>query len=222
MTTYSFDLIPPEYRENQTRRLIIKRFLAAFAGLLLLAGAGLAYLHHSSSSLTTMLEQLKQQQQVSVQQQKTLTQLNQQLAELQRREALLLGLRSGVEVPGVMTAVELSIPKGSVWLKQWHFIRSGIVTESQPDPRPPSYFVRMEEPEPLDKWQALTHMSMHGQATDHQALSSFTRSLLQQTGVSDVTVQRTSSTNSMAPDQTREQGYIDFEVKVLVKTEVTT
>ena len=39
-----------------------------------------------------------------------------------------------------------------------------------------------------------THMTIHGQARDHQALSKFVRALFEQQGIKDVNVQRTSQT----------------------------
>jgi len=40
-----------------------------------------------------------------------------------------------------------------------------------------------------------THMTIHGQAKDHQALSKFVRALFEQQDIKDVNVQRTSQTN---------------------------
>ena len=43
-----------------------------------------------------------------------------------------------------------------------------------------------------DSFEVETHMSIHGQARDHQALSNFVRALFEQRHISDVDVQKTS------------------------------
>ncbi|MGI9248495.1 MAG: PilN domain-containing protein, partial [Woeseiaceae bacterium] len=47
----------------------------------------------------------------------------------------------------------------------------------------------------IPEWQVETHMTLKGQARDHQALSTFVRSLFEQTDIKDVNVKNTSLTD---------------------------
>lgn len=217
MSATAFDLIPATYRQRlQTRRqLRLFGFVAVAAIGLCVGSAGV--LAWTTNGLNSDITQLEQRQSLSRQQEAQLADMNASLAELQRRWHLLEGLRSGMPAAAVMAAVENALPVDEVWFTDWRFLRAGIVTEKQTDPRPPSYFIRLESAEPIDQWQALTHMKISGQATDHEALSKFARSLLKQPGVADVAVQRTSTARS----RDSQHQPINFELAVHIRAVVT-
>lgn len=216
MSATSFDLIPESYRQRLQNR---KRARLLIGAGLVIAAVGVSswgLLAWSTANLNAEIADLEQRQVLSRQQQTQLTGMNETLAGLQRRWHLLEGLRSGMPAANVMSAVENALPQDQVWFTDWRFLRAGIVTSKQPDPRPPSYFIRIDSAEPIDQWQALTHMKISGQATDHEALSQFARALLGQPGVADVAVQRTSTTRSKGA----EQKLINFELAVHIRAGV--
>ncbi|MCR9277776.1 MAG: hypothetical protein NXH85_07345 [Pseudomonadaceae bacterium] len=217
MSATSFDLIPESYRVQQRTK---KRLRIMSAGALAIGLACVSvwgYLSWLTSSLNTEIAELERKQTLSRQQQTQLAALNDDLAGLQRRWHLLEGLRSGMPAATVMSSVENALPADEVWFTQWRFLRAGIVTEKQPDPQPPSYFIRLDSAEPIDAWRALTHMRISGQARDHAALSDFARALLNQPGVADVAVQRT-STKQARSDEPR---LINFELAVHIRADVS-
>ncbi len=216
MSATSFDLIPDSYRARQQSGKRLRAFSACalFIGLCCVGAWG--YLSWMTSSLNSDIAELERKQTLSRQQQSQLASLNDELANLQQRWHLLEGLRSGMPAAMVMTSVENALPADEVWFTEWRFLRAGIVTDKQPDPQPPSYFIRLDSAEPIDEWRALTHMRISGQARDHAALSDFARALLSQPGVADVAVQRT-STKQARLDEPR---LINFELAVHIRAEV--
>ena len=155
MNASAFNLIPESYRRRQETLAILRRTAVSLV-VVLVGGALVAgYLKHQSVRFNQELSALEQDQATALETQREIELLNDRLSLLQRNEKLLLGLRAGVEVPYVMRAIENSLPPGKAWLNRWQFVRSGIVTEKQPEPRPPGYFIRLESPEPVSSWQAV-------------------------------------------------------------------
>lgn len=210
---HSFDLVPEAYRRRRSLVSLLKRFALAGVSVVALMGFAAAGLNQQSSKLQADIEQLRLQQDLDRQQQQHVSDLNASVATQRERWQLLEGLRSGLSAAEVMTSIEAALPAERVWLTEWAFRRAGIVTNDEPEPRPPSYFVRLES-KPTDPWQAVTHMTLTGQAVDHKALSEFASELLNTPSVADVRIQRT------LRGRGRDGGVIAFEVAVSVQTSI--
>ena len=98
-------------------------------------------------------------------------------------------------MPDLVGAIESARTNDDVRFESWHFRRAGILTEDEPEARPPSYFVVADRPEDFPKsWESMTHMTIHGEAKDHSALSLFVQRLFAQPNIDDVRIQRSSQT----------------------------
>lgn len=210
---HSFDLVPEAYRRRRSLMLLLKRFAGSavcIIGLMVIVAAALG---QQSAQLESDIEQLRLQQDLDRQQQQHVSDLNASVSTQRERWQLLEGLRSGLSAAEVMSSVEAALPAERVWLTEWAFRRAGIVTNDEPEPRPPSYFVRLES-KSSDPWQAVTHMTLTGQAVDHKALSEFASELLRTPSVADVRIQRT------LRGRGRDGSVIAFEVAVSVQTSI--
>ena len=93
-------------------------------------------------------------------------------------------------------------------------MRAGSRTSEQPRGVNTGYFIVIPEGDRASKkeqeaWQIETHMEVSGQATDHEALSSFVRRVLQQPQIGDVRILNTQQQVSV--DRT----VVDFRLEVL-------
>ena len=71
------------------------------------------------------------------------------------------------------------------------------------------------DPKEQETWKIQTHMEVSGHATDHQALSSFVRRVLQQPQISDVRILNTQQ--QAIADQT----VVDFRLVITVNSGYT-
>ena len=77
-------------------------------------------------------------------------------------------------------------------------LRAGVIVDGQQRGVETGYFVIVadsDDPLAAPDLTVETHMTIRGQAVDHQALSRFVRSLFEEPAINDVNVQRTSLTN---------------------------
>jgi hypothetical protein len=85
----------------------------------------------------------------------------------------------------------------NLWFVNWSFRRAGVVVDGETRGIETGYFVIVpadQRSSEVPDWQVETHMTLEGRALDHQALSTFVRSLFEQPDIKDVSVQRTSLT----------------------------
>ena len=192
------DLIPVDYRYWLSQQALLRRYLIGLVALnVLVLGTGLA-LGYSAKQAQANVLRLKTESAITQQQQLQLQQLRDQQAEYERRWSLLRGLRAGAAVDEIFTLIDRSLSAGDLWFLDWSFRRAGVIVDGQQRGVETGYFIIVsEENDPLAEadLEVETHMTIHGQARDHQALSKFVRTLFEQKDIRDVNVQKTSQTD---------------------------
>jgi len=192
------DLIPQDYRDGLQRRTEIRRHLVAFAVLnvIILASAGV--FAHLSKQTSVRIQELKSQSAITEQQQIQLEQLSNEQKEYEQRWSLLRGLRAGAAVEDIFTIIDRAMVNDKLWFENWSFRRAGVVVDGETRGVETGYFVVVPadgQPAETPDWQVETHMILEGRAIDHQALSTFVRSLFEQRDIKDVSVQETALTD---------------------------
>jgi len=192
------DLIPVDYRNWLLQQAVVRKYVIAFVLLNALILAVGMVLGHTAQQAQAKVVQLRSDNAITQQQQAQLQQLKDQQAELERRWSLLRGLRAGAAVDDIFSLIDRSIVGGDLWFLDWSFRRAGVIVDGQQRGVETGYFVIVsEQEEPLADSDLVveTHMNIHGQAKDHQALSKFVRALFEQPDIKDVNVQKTSQTD---------------------------
>lgn len=190
------NLIPQDYRNWLTQQSMLRRYLLVFAGINVAIFVLAMALVQASNRIGDEAVQLKSKNAITQQQQVQLEQLQQQHAEYERQLGLLRGLRAGAAVDEIFSIIDRSLNSDDLWFVDWKFQRAGVVVDGEQRGVETGYFVIVDdEQNPNDgEWQVETRMTIHGQAKDHQALSTFVRALFEQPEIKDVNVQRTSAT----------------------------
>lgn len=187
------DLIPVEYRNRRKQQSLLQKSVVGLVAVnALVFGAGLA-LGHSAKQADARVLQLKAENAISQQQQDQLQQLTDQQAEYERRWSLLRGLRAGAAVDEIFALIDASVVPGELWFVDWSFRRAGVIVDGQQRGIETGYFI-IVDPLVAAEMSVETHMTIRGQAKDHQALSKFVRALFEQRDIKDVNVQKTSQT----------------------------
>lgn len=192
------DLIPPDYRNQLNQRAMVRQYLIAFVILNVIVLAASSAFAHFSRQAAARIQDLQTQSAISEQQQSQLEQLSAQQTEYQRRWSILRGLRAGAAVEDIFEIIDRALVSDDLWFVDWSFRRSGVVVDGETRTVETGYFVVVPadgQPGEAPEWQVETHMTLEGRAIDHQALSTFVRSLFEQPDIKDVSVQRTSLTD---------------------------
>jgi cell division protein FtsB len=188
------DLIPPDYRSWLEKRAMLRRFASVLGTLsaVLLIAAG--WLHYSVGTATKTLQELTAANALAQQQQQQLQALQDKQSEFEKQIAILNGLRAGAAIDEIFAVIDRSMVAGDLWFEDWSFRRAGVIVNGEKRGIETGYFIIVAESgEAIDQDLAVaTHMTIHGQAKDHQALSTFVRALFAQSDISDVNVQKTS------------------------------
>lgn len=192
------DLIPNDYRTWLGQQSLLRRYVVMFAAiniLVLIASIGIGQLAQRSQQQAV---QLKAENAITQQQQMQLQQLKEQQNEYERQWSLLRGLRAGAAIDDIFTLIDRSLISGDLWFLEWSFRRAGVIVDGEQRGVETGYFIIVsEETDPFadPDLEVETHMTIHGQARDHQALSKFVRALFEQDDIKDVNVQKTSQTD---------------------------
>ncbi len=187
------DLIPAEYRRSLDQRKLLRVFAISVAIVAALIVGASEWTRMETSQARELASQLRTSNAISQQQQQQLEQLRGQQAEYRRQLSLLRGLRAGAAIEDIFTIIDRSIVDGDLWFVDWSFRRAGVIVNGEQRGVETGYFIIAEQGDnAAGSFEVETHMSIHGQARDHQALSTFVRSLFEQRHISDVSVQKTS------------------------------
>ncbi len=192
------DLIPQDYRNWLKQRVMFRQYLIVFAVLNIVVLSSSGVLAQMSKSEMGTVRDLQSQSAITEQQQVQLEQLREQQAEYERRWSLLRGLRAGAAVEDIFKIIDRSLTNNDLWFVDWRFRRAGVVVDGETQDVETGYFmIVLEDGNYNDntEWQVETHMTINGQARDHQALSTFVRALFEQDSIRDVSVQKTSLTD---------------------------
>jgi Fimbrial assembly protein (PilN) len=191
------DLIPADYRRWLSHKTVLVRYAVTIALINLAFLAAGLLLARTVTANETEATRLKAENAVTQQQQTQLQQLDAQQSEYERRWSLLRGLRAGAAIDDIFVLIDQSIVAGDLWFLDWSFRRAGVIVDGQQQGVETGYFIIVNDStDPLneDDLAVETHMTIRGQAKDHQALSTFVRMLFEQRDVKDVNVKRTSRT----------------------------
>ena len=192
------DLIPEDYRTWLSQQAIFHKYSAVFAALIAVVIATAFALGQAAAQAEARASQLQTENAISQRQQEQLEQLEKQQAEYERQWSLLRSLRAGAAVEDIFNIIDRSIDGKSLWFIDWKFSRAGVVVDGQQRGVETGYFIIVStdgQGISDDKWQVETHMTIHGQARDHQALSTFVRALFEQPGIKDVNVKKSALTD---------------------------
>lgn len=210
------DLVPNDYRDWLAKRELLKS-----ASLILLALAVVVVsmgeiFGRKVRSFETAAAEMRAANAITHQQEQELEDLSSREAEYQRHWSLLRGLRAGAAVDDIFAIVDKSLQADELWFVDWEFRRAGVIVDGQQRGIETGYFVIVESDAGEQQeavFQVETHMSINGQAKDHQALSRFVRALFAQEHIKDVSVKKTSRANFA--DGT----VVDFDITVILNSE---
>ncbi len=213
------DLIPPEYRSQQTRRKLSLSICGACAVLASLLVFSAATTRQSIADLRVELA-AREAARAALQSQAVKTSAMQnQLGAAEELLVRLQELRSGVSASSVLDAVHRAIADQDIWFTDWEFARRGVVNEATtPRAVETGYFIVTPagELEPQSAALVETRMKIRGHASDHSALAEFVRALLAEPQISDVRVIRTFKQTD------GRSAYLTFDVSVILQTPVST
>lgn len=192
------DLIPIDYRDWLSRKATLTKYAIALLLFNVAVVAVGVLLSHGAAQQQARVAELKTRNAITQQQQARLQHLKDQQSEYERHWSLLRGLRAGAAVDDIFSLIDKSIFAGDLWFLDWSFRRAGVIVDGQQRGVETGYFIIVaESDDPLSDHDLSveTHMTIHGQAKDHQALSKFVRALFDQRDIKDVNVQKTSQTD---------------------------
>ena len=192
------DLIPNDYRTWLGQRSIMRKYAIGIAALCTLIVVIAVLLGQTAQRAQARVLQLKSENAITQQQQIQLQQLKEQQDEYERQWSLLRGLRAGAAIDDIFSLIDRSLIAGELWFLDWSFRRAGVTVDGEPRGVETGYFIIVSEgvdPFANPDLGVETHMTIHGQARDHQALSNFVRALFEQPDIKDVNVQKTSQTD---------------------------
>lgn len=186
------DLIPEDYRLGLARRQLLIRYgVLTLVSIIACLGAH-QYLRAQVAEMSSRADALRAQNEITRQQEADVADLLARQEEYRRQLAVLQGLRAGAEVADIFAIVDRSIVPGRLWFNDWGFRRAGVAADEEARGVETGYFIVVANGSSGDGVEIETHMSIRGQARDHQALSTFIRNLFSESLVKDVNLHRTS------------------------------
>ncbi len=211
------DLIPQDYRNWLNQRSMLRQYVILFAVLNVIVLASGGVLAQLSSRATQTVQDLQSQSAITEQQQVQLEQLRAQQAEYERRWSLLRGLRAGAAVEDIFLIIDRALSTKDLWFVDWSFRRAGVVVDGKTQDVETGYFLIVLEDGSFSddsEWQVETHMTVNGQARDHEALSRFVRALFEQPSIKDVSVQKTALTEYASGR------VVEFELTIILNSAI--
>jgi hypothetical protein len=211
----SIDLIPNDYRIWLEQRRTLRSYGATLMLVVFVLGGAAMLVSSLASSAEEHAAELRVRNTITQQQQQQLADLKTQHAEYERQWSLLRGLRAGAAVEDIFRIVDRALIDDKLWFVDWSFRRAGVIVDGQQRGVETGYFIIVSAEQGNGGGQGYeveTHMSIHGQAQDHRALSGFVRALFEQTLIKDVNVQRTSR------DESSGRRVVDFDITVVLNS----
>ena len=211
------DLIPADYRRYVQQLQLLHRwglFMLVLIALSAVLTFGLKYMATEYQKEIVVLEKKKA---ISSHQRGILQELEKDHALLNKKRGVLEKLRGGALAEDMFVNIDRALNGKSIWFKNWKFIRAGSKTSEQPKGVNTGYFIVIPESDRSslkenEAWRIQTHMEVSGQATDHEALSSFVRRILQQPQIGDVRILNTQQ--QAIADKT----VVDFKLVIMVNS----
>ena len=211
----SIDLIPNEYRLWLDQRRVIRNYGIGLALTALLVAGAAMLLGDRVKTTQALAAELRVRNTITQNQQQQLAEMKRQEAEFERQWSLLRGLRAGAAVEDIFRIVDESLVGDKLWFLDWSFRRAGVIVDGQQRGVETGYFIIVSPDDAENNgrgYEVETHMTIHGQARDHQALSAFVRALFAQNLIRDVNVQRTSRNESSG------RRVVEFDLTVVLNS----
>jgi len=214
------DLVPADYR-RYVQQLQLLQHWGLLIGVIIAASvmlaAGLKYMSIEYQKEIVVLEKKKA---ISSHQRGILQDLEKDRNLLMKKRQVLEKLRGGALAEDMFVNIDRALDGRNIWFKNWKFTRAGSMTSEKPKGVNTGYFIVIPESDRVNQkeqeaWRIQTHMEVSGQATDHEALSSFVRRVLQQPQIGDVRILNTQQQASA--DKT----VIDFKLVIMVNSGYT-
>ena len=211
------DLIPADYRRYVQQLQLLQRWgisVLVIIAVAVVTSAGLKYMSSEYQSEIIVLEKKKA---ISSHQRGILQELEKDRQLLTKKREVLEKLRGGALAEDMFVNIDRALEGRNIWFKNWKFVRAGSKTSEQPKGVNTGYFIVIPEGDRVNQkeqeaWQIQTHMEVSGQATDHEALSSFVRRILQQPQIGDVRILNTHQ------QSTANRTVVDFKLVIMVNS----
>ena len=214
------DLVPADYRRYIQQLQLLHRwglFTLVIIAVSVSISLGLKYMASEYQKEIVVLEKKKA---ISSHQRGILQDLEKDRSLLTKKHRILEKLRGGALAEDMFVNIDRALNGKNIWFKNWKFIRAGSKTREKPRGVNTGYFIVIPEADRANQkekeaWQIQTHMEVSGQATDHEALSSFVHRVLQQPQIGDVRILNTQQQVNM--DKT----VVDFKLVIMVNSGYT-
>ena len=209
----SIDLVPNEYRLWLDQRRVLRNYGVTLALLAVVIGGISIAVANRVKEAQALAAELRVRNTITQNQQQQLAEMKNQQAEYERQWSLLRGLRAGAAVEDIFRIVDESLVGDKLWFVDWSFRRAGVIVDGQQRGVETGYFIIVTgEDGEGHGYEVETHMTIHGKAEDHQALSAFVRALFDQNLIKEVNVQRTSR------DESTGRRVVDFDLTVVLNS----
>jgi len=190
------DLVPADYRRYLQQLQLLQRWGLLMAVFLAAATLVTFVLNYSSHAYQEEIVVLEKKKAISSHQRSILQDLEKDHKLLTKKRQILEKLRGGALAEDMFVNIDRALNGKNVWFKNWKFIRAGSKTSEKPRGVNTGYFIVIPESDRTSErekeaWKIQTHMEVSGQATDHEALSSFVHRILQQPQIGDVRILNT-------------------------------
>ena len=214
------DLVPADYR-RYVQQLQLLQHWGLLIGVIIAASvmlaAGLKYMSIEYQKEIVVLEKKKA---ISSHQRGILQDLEKDRNLLMKKRQVLEKLRGGALAEDMFVNIDRALDGRNIWFKNWKFTRAGSMTSEKPKGVNTGYFIVIPESDRVNQkeqeaWRIQTHMEVSGQATDHEALSSFVRRVLQQPQIGDVRILNTQQ------QANADKTVIDFKLVIMVNSGYT-
>ncbi len=208
------DLIPPDYRDWIHRRGVLRRYVSILAGINVAILAVAALLGGAIERAQAEAARLKSENAITEQQELQLQQLRVERGEFEQQWSLLRGLRAGAAIDDIFSIIDRALVPGDLWFVDWSFRRAGVVVDGQTRGIETGYFIIVADDAATNEadLSVETHMTINGQAKDHEALSEFVRGLFLEPDIKDVNVRKTALSDNTGGR------VVDFEMTLVLNS----
>ena len=211
------DLIPADYRRYIQQLQLLHRW-GLFTLVIIAASVSISLgLKYMASEYQKEIVVLEKKKAISSHQRGILQDLEKDRSLLTKKHRILEKLRGGALAEDMFVNIDRALDGKNIWFKNWKFTRAGSKTSEKPKGVNTGYFIVIPESDRANQkekeaWQIKTHMEVSGQATDHEALSSFVRRILQQPQIGDVRILNTRQQVIM------DKAVVDFKLVIMVNS----
>ena len=169
------DLIPEDYRRNMSTRRLLIGFGVLYVVIIVGLVAGKVFQDSRTSTIKQKIETLENQQKTFTGQQKVIDELQIKKTAVQAQLDFVKMIQQGGGAGQIFLVFDrvLQHEKNNVWMEAWQYTAADLQTDQE-------------------KSDDRMSVTIRGQATDHEALSSFVERLIAQPEIMDVQVKNTS------------------------------